>query len=73
MQTFSNLELTVALTIVTKASGIGAQGQERWRVGFHTRHGCAPHGFRGIPGRDCLEGSLIWATQARQTLLKLWI
>src|SRR5271170_4443105 len=51
MQTFSNLELTVALTIVAKASGIGAQGQERCGSGFHTRHGCALVKFRGVPTR----------------------
>src|SRR5271155_3019301 len=58
IQTFSNLELTVALTIVAKASGIGAQGQERCGTGFHTRHGCARHKFRGVSGQDCLERQL---------------
>src|SRR5271156_5716489 len=62
MQTFSNLELTVALTIVAKASGIGAQGQERWRSGFHTRHGCVRPAFRCAPGevlpRTPMESSM---------------
>jgi len=49
MQTFSNLEFVVALTIVAKASGIGPQGQERWMGGFHTRHGCAWREFRSPP------------------------
>src|SRR5580704_16856546 len=54
MQTFSNLEFAVALTIVTKASGIGAQGQERWRSGFHTRHGYARREFQRLPSQGLM-------------------
>src|ERR1700691_1280496 len=56
MQTFNNLEFAVALTIVAKASGIGPQGQERWRSGFHTRHGCARREFQAVPSRGFMGG-----------------
>src|ERR1700723_746621 len=74
IQTFNNLEFAVALTIVAKASGIGPQGQERWRSGFHTRHGCARREFQAVPSRGFMRGRG-WnpARKLRQTLLPLRI
>src|ERR1700684_706093 len=72
MQTFSNLEFAVALTIVAKASGIGAQGQERWRSGFHNRRGCARRDFQVVPSQALLRARLPSGKQTRQALLKPW-
>src|SRR5580704_15092716 len=70
MQTFSSLEFVVALTIVAKASGIGAQGQERWRSGFHTRHGCARREFQGVPSDVLLRARLPSGKQTTASPLK---
>ncbi len=68
MQTFSNLEFAVALTIVAKASGIGADGQERWRSGFHTRHGRGRLLFGGSRGGDPAVMHKIWQERRAKPL-----
>ena len=69
MQTFNSLEFAVALTIVAKASGISAQGQERWRSGFHTRHGRGRLRFRGFRSGDLRRNRSNPASEAGQTPL----